>query len=438
MIPGHTKKSSQRGTESTLPKGVHDLYRRMVGAGLPVAVTDASSLTKDALNTILKQELATRPTHVLHTWPRYKGNGYNTTAYDWYSNLFNIASIPKMDNNYKAIKDSSNRARARYHRVKYTPGTDYLFQYNAAPGQPMPISTYTHNDSPQARHAISSHGRSFADIGKGVGFWGGYKDGKHTDITAFHEGVVPIMGHYATRGNNYGSTRHPDNFLFASARHGDAGNTMFKDILKKYGISTLTYGVNRPHSYYNSIPEFTGLMNRAKIHSAYTKYPVSYVNFNMNDPSRKVAPRRDGTYDLQDYIVQNGYASWNPKTNQFIPRFSITYKGDKPVLTFPGRTGGPYKIYWPGAAVDTSGVAPDKLSTMQQDAFNMLPPDEMAAIIQQLNRVYHLKGKQRDNSITPAEYRELKRVLELYPAYVEQARNNTKVHGYSYRPTAVA
>ena len=437
MIPGYTKEAAQKIPGSTLPKGVNALYNRMVGAQLPVAVTDASSITADDLNKIRKKEWATKPTHVLHTWPQYKGNGYNTTSYDWYSKLFNPARIPQMNTNYKAIKDSSNRARARYNGVKYTPGTEYLFQYNVAPSQPMPISSHTPNDSPQARHAISSHGRPFADTGDGVGFWGGYKNGEHTDVTAFHEGVVPILGHYATRGNNYGGTRHPNNFLFSSARHGDAGAVLFNDVLKKHGISTATYGANRPHSYYNSITEFTGMMNRAKIHSAYTKYPVSYVNFNMDDPNRKMTRRKDGTYDLQDYIVQNGYASWDPKTNQFNPKFSITYKGDEPVLTFPGRSGGPYKMYWPGAAVDTTGVSAGDMSTMQRDAFNMLPPYEMAAIIQQLNRVYYLKGKQKGNSITPDESKELKRVLDLYPAYVEQARNNTGVPGYSYNPTVV-
>lgn len=404
---------------------VIDIYDRSLKARLPVQVQDGSAIRArdmariDAYNRQNGGVPAT-PSGVFNMWTLYNGNGIKGNPQRWFDGVFNPTNDPRLSNNFASIDAARNKARAKYWGSTYKPGKVFSFKYDVSPDQYVPIDKQF---KPQnlIRYATSNtSNKGFASSNNWLGL---ISPGKRI---IFHEGI-PITGHAYTIGNLYGGTNHPNNYMFSSAPHGQQGNTRFHDWLKRHGSWWVSYGNNTPGSYYNSIPELTGLLNRLKTQSAFTTTPWTTLNFNMDDPKRKAVKAPDGTYDLQDYIINSGMATWDAKNNKFIPNFSVAWDDKR----------GNYIIHnsRPGSVIDkawmTNGIRPskmpeDRFRTLKDDSFSLADPLERLALIHQLNRVYHLKGLRRSGKITPQQSKELDRVLDLYPKYAEQANNTNK------------
>lgn len=410
---------------------VIDIYDRALKAQLPVRLQGRSAISARDINKIdaynrEKGGVPATPTGVFNMWTLYNGKTTKGTPQRWFDGIFNPTNDPRLSNNFARIDAARNKARAKYWGTTYEPGDVFSFRYDVSPNQYVPINS---NFKPQnlIRYATSNtSNKGFASSNNQLGLISPGKD------IVFHEGI-PITGHAYTIGNLYGGTNHPDNYMFSSAPHGKKGSTRFYDWLKRYGSGWVSYGNNTPGSYSNSIPELTGALNRSKTQSAFTTTPWTTLNFNMDDPKRKVVKNPDGTYDLQDYIINSGMATWDAKNNKFIPNFSVEWDGKS----------GKYNLNSsrPGSAIDkawmTNGIRPSKMTedqfkTLKGDSFSLMDPFEKLELIHQLNRVYYLKGLRRAGKITPQQSKELDRVLDLYPKYAEQALNRTKRTGVQY------
>ena len=407
---------------------VIDIYDRALNSRLPVQLQGRSAISAedrahiDAYNRE-RGGIPATPTGVFNMWTFHKGKNTKGTPQRWFDGIFNPTNDPRLSNNFASIDAARNKARAKYWGKTYNPGTVYGLRYDVSPNQYVPIGGNSDHQN-LIRYATSNtSNKGFASSNDQLGL---ISPGKGI---IFHEGI-PITGHAYTIGNLYGGTNHPNNYMFSSAPHGRPGNNIFKDWLKRYGSSWVSDGNTVPVSYYNSIPELTGALNRSKTQSAFTTTPWTTLNFNMDDPKRKVVKNPDGTYDLQDYIINSGMATWDAKNNKFIPNFSIAWN-DK---------SGRYNLNSsrPGSVMDkawmTNGIRPSKMTedqfrTLKDDSFALMDPFERLALIHQLNRVYYLKGLKRDGKITPQQSKELDRVLDLYPKYAEQALNKTKGTG---------
>lgn len=393
-----------------------DIYNRALNARLPVSIqgSDALSPTDTAQAKSFDSEAS--PYGIFNMWNSYKG--FNGGPMGWFNGMFNPTNNKRLNNNFKAIEIARQKARAKQWSLPYSDGKHYAFRYDVSNRHHVPTGPI--KPLTMFRYMLSDKGRGYAYSNRYLGLI------TNTLRTLFHEGI-PITGHANTLGNSAGGTNHPDNYMFSSAPHGDKGSDWFNEFLYRNGSDAFKYGNIAPGSYYNSIPEITGALNRLKTQSALTITPWTTLKFNMDDPNRKMIRNPDGTVDMQDYIIASGMAKWDADNNRFIPTFKVSSTKDKDgkysYVLHNNKRGDVYSKAWPDTGIIPKGITADQLRRLQQDSFSLLDPNEQLAIIHQLNRVYYLKDKYRKGTITPQEYKELDRVMTLYPRYAEQANN---------------
>lgn len=342
--------------------------------------------------------------------------------------LVNTTNNQKVRANLEMQYREKQKARAKAFGVPYEPGKRYLFSYDI-PG--LDIPTYKlpsiFDTGKPATYFIVPGVRAYADKTLN-GAWKriGALPPNSSLRTLVHEGVTGI-GHAGTAGTLNAGTQSIQGKIFTSAKHGDEGRSEF--LYDRPGSEP-------PSSYFNSIVEQTGLLNRMKIVSGASDTPFTFIEFNRGDPDYKIKPNEAGGYNVMDWLERQGIVSWNPKTMQY------DYTDKRIPSTIPLQES--LKIY-----IDSYSKKYDKRREAWNNLYDLYdakdairalaPANEINAFIQQVNRIYYLQEKARKGTITKDESKELDRATKILKHNVSLSHNRRtpSIPGYTYNPTVI-